>query len=288
MKGSYVAIVTPFTESKEIDWPCLEQLILWQIKQGTDGIVCSGTTGESPALSAKEKVDLAKVCVEICAKKIRVIAGTGMSSTHETVALTDAVQKVGVDGALVVTPFYNRPTQRGLVAHFREVARVGLPLVAYNNPSRAAVSLTAESVAELEGTIEALKDSSHSAPFVERVRELSSVPIVAGDDDFTYEILKRGGVGAISVIGNAIPSAWKQMISLALQGEWEKAFSLSERFQPLIRTVFEETNPQGIKALLARMGRMKGHLRLPLVGVEADLDEAIWSQYSTALSSGVP
>lgn len=262
---SLVPIITPFNRKGNIDVKPLEKFIEWQIAEGTDGIVCCGTTGESPALSNREKKKIAEICIRVAAKRIPIIVGTGVSDTKTTVQLTEQMQKLGADGCLVVTPYYNRPTQRGCVLHYQEVAKVGLPMIAYHNPVRAGVRLEAETILEMSripGVI-AMKDSGRDFELIRKVHK--SMPILSGDDDLTFQILQAGGVGAISAVGNVIPRGCKKMIDLCLDGKWEEGKVLVDKYLPLCKAVFLETNPQCFKLVLSWFGKCKPILRLPLV-----------------------
>lgn len=276
-RGSFVALITPFDQRGRIDAKSLEKLVEWHIQEGTDGIVCCGTTGEAPTLTEKEKKRVAEICIKTASKKIPIVVGTGTSSTRQSHKLSLDMLKLGADGALVVTPYYNKPSQRGVIAHFQEVAKAGLPIIAYNNPGRASVKLTAETIAEIgrvSGVV-AIKDSSHDLELIRKVRQISSLPILSGEDDLTFETIQEGGVGAISVIGNLIPKAWKEMIDLALSKKEAEAKKLAKRCLPLCSALFRETNPQGVKFCLEWMGKSRGVLRLPLVEVLKETQEEL-------------
>jgi 4-hydroxy-tetrahydrodipicolinate synthase len=265
--GSLVAIASPFHEDGSLDKRSLEGLVEWHIAEGTDGIVCSGATGESVCLSETDRLEILEVCLKTSAGRIPIIAGTGTPNTRETVRLTEQAQKAGAAGCLVITPFYNKPSARGCVLHYREVAKIGLPVVVYHNPGRTQVRLSAESLAEIGAIkgISALKDSSGDKELIRELGNISSFPILSGDDWMTFETLQMGGVGAISVIGNIIPRAWKEMIHLSLQGRFEEAKRISDRFQPLCQALFLEVNPQCVKYTMSLMGKCGLTLRLPLV-----------------------
>lgn len=265
--GSLVAIASPFHADGSLDKRSLERLVEWHISEGTDGLVCSGATGESVCLSETDRLEILDICLQTAAGRIPIIAGTGTPDTRETVRLTERAQKAGAAGCLVITPFYNKPSPRGCVLHYREVAKVSLPIIVYHNPGRTQVRLTAETLAEI-GAIEgvaALKDSSGDKELIRDLHRLSPFPILSGDDWMTFETLQLGGVGAISVIGNIVPRAWKEMIHLSLQGHWEEAKRISDRFQPLCQTLFLEVNPQCVKYALSLMGKCGITFRLPLV-----------------------
>lgn len=281
--GSFVALITPFDSKGRLDRKALEKLVEWHIEEGTDGIVCSATTGEGTTLSEREKKRVAEICIRTAKGRIPIIVGTGTPDTRQSVHLTEQMQKLGADGCLVVTPYYNKPSQRGCILHFQEVAKVGLPVIVYHNPGRAVVRLEAETIAALHQIpgIAALKESSSDLEFVRKIRKLCSIPILSGDDHLTFETIREGGKGAISVVGNVIPKGWKGMIRLALEGKWEKAAELSDKYLPLCKALFLETNPQGVKFAMAWMGKAQGVLRLPLVpvseGVGKEIERALLS-----------
>jgi 4-hydroxy-tetrahydrodipicolinate synthase len=266
-RGSIVAIVTPFTAKGRVDGRKLQELVRWHIQEGTEGIVCSGTTGESTTLSESDRKKVLQLCLESAEKKIPIIAGTGTCDTKQSVRLTEDAQKGGADGCLVITPYYNKPSQRGCVLHFQEISRVGLPFIVYNNPGRTIVQLQPETIAAIGQMphAAAIKESTNDVAFLGKIRALTSLPILAGEDALTCAMLQAGAVGAISVVANIIPAPWKKMIQLALNGDWVQAKSISDRFLPLCQALFRETNPQCVKYALSLMGKCSKILRLPLV-----------------------
>jgi len=261
--GSIVAIITPFTSSGRIDRKALEALIEWHIQEKTDGIVCGGTTGEGFSLSRAEKKSVTEICVKVAAGRIPIIAGTGACSTRETILYTEDALKLGASASLIVTPYYNRPTQKGCLEHFRQVATVGQALIVYHNPARAVFRFVKETLHDLIEIPEviALKDSGRDFSLIEGL--YSRLPILAGDDDLTGEIIEKGGKGAISVIGNILPRQWSSAIHLALAKD-PKAKELFQHFMPLCRANFLETNPQCVKYLVSEMKRCKPVFRSPL------------------------
>jgi len=266
-KGSFVAIVTPFTTKGRIDTKCLERLVSWQIQEGTEGILCCGSTGEGVTLSEGERKKVATICVETAEKRIPILVNCGTSDTRQSVRLVEMALKMGADGCMGVVPYYNKPTQRGCLLHFSEMAKVGLPLIMYNNPGRTGLWLSAETVVEIlkiPGVV-AYKDSTGDFDLIRKVKKWSSIPILSGDDDMTFATLQEGGSGAISVIGNIIPRAWKKMISLALEGKWEASKKIDDRFYPLCKAIFLEVNPQCVKFTMSLSGLCGVDLRLPLV-----------------------
>jgi len=256
-RGSFVALITPFTTQNKIDQKALESLVEWQIAEGTDGIVCCGSTGEGSVLNRAERKRVASICVKVAAGRIPILVGTGTCDTRQSIQYTEDALNIGASGCLVITPYYNKPTQQGCLAHFAEVAKVGLPVIVYHNPPRTCIRLTLETLQALSQIpgIVALKDSNRDLDLIRQ----SPLPVFSGDDDITYEILQAGGVGAISVIGNVIPRGWKQMISSS------KGKQLAERYLPLCKAHFIETNPQCVKYVVSQMGRCQPILRLPLL-----------------------
>ncbi len=263
--GSFVPLITPFDRRGRLDGKTLEKLIEWHIAEGTDGIVCSATTGEGPCLSDAEKKKIAQICIQTAANRIPIIASTGTNDTRTSIRNTEIAQKLGANGCLVVTPYYNKPSQRGCYLHFREIAKVGLPVIIYHNPPRAAIRLTAETIMEVSQipNIVAIKESSHDLELVQKI--CKTIPVFSGDDDLAFAILHEGGVGSIATIANLIPRSWKKMLSLCLQGKWEKGKVLSQRYLPLCKAIFLETNPQCVKFALSWLGRCKSTLRLPMI-----------------------
>lgn len=264
-RGCFVALVTPFDQKGRLDRKTLQSLVEWHISQGTDGIVCCATTGESPALSERERKTVAEICLEVAKGKIPIVVSTGVSDTKSSIRYTEMAQKLGAQGCLVVTPYYNKPSQRGCLLHFSEVAKVGLPVIVYHNPPRAVVRLTLETILELSRVpnIVAIKESSHD---LELIRKISSeIDVLSGDDDLTFEIMKEGGVGTISTVANVIPHGWKKMVALCLEKRWEEALEMTKKYLPLVKAIFLETNPQGTKYALSCLGRCQSILRLPMV-----------------------
>lgn len=263
--GSFVALITPFDRKGRLDRKTVEKLVEWHIAEGTDGIICAATTGEGPALSVSERKTMAEICIRTAAGRLPILAATGTSDTRSSLRNTELAQKLGANGCLVVTPYYNKPTQRGNILHYKEIAKVGLPVIVYHNPARAVTRLTFETIAELSQipNIAGIKDSNRDLDLVRKIHKL--LPVYAGDDDITFEIMQAGGVGAIGVISNLIPRGWKEMVDLCLQKEWDKAALLSQRYAPLLKAVFSEVNPQGIKYALSWLNKCQPVLRLPMM-----------------------
>jgi len=267
-RGSMVAIVTPFRNGV-VDADALSRLVEFHIAEGTDVIVPCGTTGESATLSHEEHHRVMQIVVEACAGKRKVLAGTGSNNTEEAIQLTRFAKKAGADGALMITPYYNKPTQEGLVQHYSAVARaVDLPIVLYNVPGRTSVSLNPETVARLSQVpnIVGIKEATGSLQFVSKLVQLCGpdFAVISGDDFTTLPLLAVGGVGAISVTANIAPRDAAEMIRAFREGNYQKAQALHYKLWPLHEAMFLETNPIPVKAALALMGRVSWEIRLPM------------------------
>jgi 4-hydroxy-tetrahydrodipicolinate synthase len=267
-KGSMVAIVTPFKNGK-IDEKAFGDLIEFQIKNGTDAIVPCGTTGEPATLSHEEHHRVVELTVETVNKRVRVIAGAGSNSTAETVELTRHAKKAGVDGALLITPYYNKPTQEGLYRHFKHVAEaVDIPIVMYNVPGRTSVNMLPATVARLREVknIVGIKEATGDLKQVSEVLRLCGrdFDVISGDDFTTLPLLSIGGVGAISVTANVAPADCAAMCDAFFSGKSGEAIRLHYKLEPLHGAMFLETNPIPAKTALALMGKISEEFRLPL------------------------
>jgi 4-hydroxy-tetrahydrodipicolinate synthase len=268
--GTYTAIVTPFTQG-QIDEAALERLIKLQIKAGVDGIVPVGTTGESPTVSYDEHVHIVALSVRFAAGKIKVLAGTGGNSTSEAIYLTEKAETAGADGSLQVAPYYNKPTQEGLFQHFREVARhTRLPIVLYSIPGRCGIEIGVETVQRLARecrTIIGIKEAGGNADRVSQLRGALGprFEIVSGDDSLTLPFMAVGAQGVISVASNVIPRQVAQMVRAFAAGKMQTALKLHQKYYPLFKDLFIETNPVPVKAALAMLGQIEEEYRLPLV-----------------------
>ncbi|MBU3931400.1 MAG: 4-hydroxy-tetrahydrodipicolinate synthase [Proteobacteria bacterium] len=266
--GALVAIVTPFRNGK-VDEQALRKLIEEQIAAGTDGIVPCGTTGESTTLSHEEHDRVIEITIDAVRKRVPVIAGTGSNSTAEALRLTRHAWEAGADGALLVCPYYNRPTQEGLYQHYRTIAEeVPIPIIIYNIPGRTGTNLLPETLARLAEikNIVGVKEASGSLKQMSDVIQLcgSDFDVLSGDDIFTLPLLAIGGKGVISVISNVVPADMAEMVDVFATGDLEQARALHYRMAPLIDVLFIETNPIPVKAALAMMGKIEYELRLPL------------------------
>ncbi len=252
-EGSIVAMVTPFRDGK-VDEAKIRELVEFHVKNGTDAIVPCGTTGESPTLSHAEH---------------KRVAGTGSNSTAEAIELTQHAKKAGADGVLMVCPYYNKPTQAGLIAHYKAVAAaVDIPIIMYNIPGRTGVNMLTETVAALAGlpNIVGMKEASGSLEQMTEVISLCGdrLTVVSGDDTLTLPLMAVGGKGVISVVANIVPKETAEMTRAALNGDWKRAKELHLRLFPLCKAMFYETNPIPVKTAMQLLGRLNGELRLPL------------------------
>lgn len=268
--GTYTAIVTPF-QNGSIDEAALKKLIGGQIRAGVDGIVPVGTTGESPTVSYEEHIRIIELSVKFAGRRIKVIAGTGANSTREAVYLTQEAEKVGADASLQVAPYYNKPTQEGLFQHFREVARnTKLPLLLYSIPGRCGVEIEISTIKQLAKecrNIVGIKEAGGNPDRVSQIRAAlgPKFVILSGDDVLTLSFMAVGAQGVISVASNLIPRPIVQMVSLFAAGKTKAALKLHERYYPVFKNLFIETNPVPIKAALALLGQLEEEYRLPLV-----------------------
>lgn len=275
--GSMVALVTPFKNGK-IDEKTLVSLVGRQIKAGTDGIVPVGTTGESPTLSFKEHERVIEIVVEAARGKVPVVAGTGSNSTEEAIELTRFAKKAGADGALMVVPYYNKPTQEGLYRHYEAVARaVNIPIILYNIPGRSGVNMTPETIARLSKipTIVAVKESTGNMDQASHILSLCDITVLSGDDSLTLPLMALGAKGVISVIANVIPEAVSEMVDAYSAGNFEKAKSLHYKIFPLCRAMFIETNPIPVKRAMKYLGLCGDELRLPLCPIQPQNDKIL-------------
>ncbi len=267
-EGSCVAIVTPFRDGK-IDREALADLIEFQIENGTSAIVPCGTTGESATLSHNEHEELVGLVIELVGGRVKVIAGTGSNSTAEAVRLTASAKKAGADGALVITPYYNKPTQEGLYRYYRTIAEeVDIPIVMYNVPGRTGVNLQPSTIARLADitNIVAVKEASANLSQMTEIIALCGgrVTLLSGDDFIILPILSIGGKGVISVAANIVPSKVAQLIKLFNDGDLNGARKIQLELFPLCQAMFYETNPIPVKTALALMGKIQEGLRPPL------------------------
>ncbi|WP_027390631.1 4-hydroxy-tetrahydrodipicolinate synthase [Chrysiogenes arsenatis] len=267
LQGTIVALITPFKDGA-VDEAAYRQLIEFQIASGVDGIVPCGTTGESATLSHEEHRRVIQICIEQVAGRVPVIAGTGSNSTEEAISLTENAMKDGADAALVVTPYYVKPSQEGLYQHYMELAKIGIPIVLYNVPGRCGVDMVPATVARLavEKNIIAIKDATGNMSVASEIRRLcgDTITLLSGDDFTALPQILLGGKGVISVIANIIPSEWSAMTHAALKGDWQSAVAIHDRYFHINNLLYLDANPIPVKTAVSLMGKCGGDFRLPL------------------------
>jgi 4-hydroxy-tetrahydrodipicolinate synthase len=275
--GAFTALVTPF-KNGEVDEEAYRNLIEWQIEQGIDGLVPCGTTGESATLSHEEHGKVIGICVDQAKKRVPVLAGAGSNNTREAIQLTRYAKEAGADGALLITPYYNKPTQEGLVEHFRAIAKeVSLPFIVYNVPGRTSVNLLpptlarmAKEIPEVVGVKEATGNLRQVAEVVEYCGR--DFQVLSGDDFTVLPLLSVGGCGVISVVSNVAPAKMAGLCKAFQDGDMQKALELHLELSPLNRAMFLETNPVPAKTTLALMGKLDFEVRLPMVPMQPDTE----------------
>lgn len=281
--GSIVALLTPMRENGDVDYVCLRKLVDWHIAQRTDAIVVTGTTGEASTLSLEDQNNVIKIVVEQTHRRIPVIAGTGTQSTQKTIDQTRIAMEIGVDACLLVTPYYNCPTQEGLYQHYRDIAdKVPIPQILYNIPKRTGCDLLPETVVKLAGiaNIVGIKEGQ-----LERAKTIlklcgKNIDVYSGDDNTALEIMRIGGKGVISVAANLVPQTIHNLYELIKKEDWEAADKLDQKLRPLYQGLFIETNPIPVKWLAAKKDLiLSSTLRLPLTTLsvrhQADLKNTI-------------
>ena len=276
-QGSMAALVTPMSASGEIDYASFSSLVQWHIEQKTDALVILGTTGESPTIDWNERDEIIRFVMKEVGGRVPVIAGTGANSTNTAIELTDHAASLGVDGALVVTPYYNSPTQRGLFHHYAAVATsVDVPIIMYNVPSRTGVDLAIDTTEQLAGfdNIVGLKDATGE---IDRVLYLadSDLSLYSGDDASCAEFVLNGGRGVISVAANVVPGKMHELMQAALRGDQPTTAQLNDQLKAIFGALFIETNPIPVKWVLAHMGKIKSGIRLPLTPMSANCVDAV-------------
>lgn len=279
-QGSIVALVTPMTPTGEIDELSLKQLIEWHIKQGTDGIVVVGTTGESPTLSDTEKQRIIKLAVETAQGRIPIIAGTGSNSTLDTIFQTEQAASLGVDACLIIAPYYNRPTQEGIYQHFKAIAEsVSIPIILYNHPGRTGCDI-------LPGTLDRLMDFQNIIGLKDATGDLArgkelvalcknKISLYSGVDENALAFMLQGGHGVISVTANIAPKKMKEMCAAALESNIGVAGKLNASLMELHKTLSLETNPTPVKWALKQMDKIQDGIRLPLLPLSEEFHEVV-------------
>ncbi|KAA3519582.1 4-hydroxy-tetrahydrodipicolinate synthase [Agrobacterium vitis] len=281
-QGSMPALVTPFTETGAIDEKAFAAHVEWQIAEGSSGLVPVGTTGESPTLTHAEHKRVVELCVEVAAKRVPVIAGAGSNNTMEAIDLAQHAEKAGADAVLVVTPYYNKPTQKGLIAHFSAIAQaVSLPIIIYNIPPRSVIDMSPETMGKLaqaHKTIVGVKDATGKLERVSEQRITCGRDFIqlSGEDATALGFNAHGGVGCISVTANVAPRLCAEFQAATLAGDFAKALDYQDRLMPLHKAIFLEPGLCGAKYALSQLGRMGRTARLPLLStLEASTEAAI-------------
>jgi len=265
-EGAHTAIATPFNRNGSVDYGKLRDLVEFQIAGGISGLVPVGTTGESPTLDYAEHEKVIEETIRVANRRVKIIAGTGGNSTAEALELTKHAKAAGADATLQVTPYYNRPSQAGLIKHFNAVADLGLPVVLYNVPGRTGRDIAVETVVELvkHPKIVAMKEAGGSADRVSQYLARCKIEVLSGDDSLTLPMMILGATGVISVASNVAPRPVSDLVAHALAGRWKEARELHYKLYRLFTDLFIDTNPVPVKAALAMMGKMEETYRLPL------------------------
>lgn len=277
-KGSIVALITPFRKNGSIDHGLVRELVEWHIASGTSAIVPCATTGESPTLTHDEHDEVIATVVKAVNKRIPVLAGCGSNCTEESLRLIKHAESVGADGALVITPYYNKPTQEGMLAHYESLANATkLPIVIYNVPGRTGVNIKPETVAKLAKieNIVGIKEASGNLDQASEIMRISNLDVLSGEDSLNFPLMAIGAVGVISVVANVVPDLVAKLADAAQNGDMEEGRRLHKLLFPLSKVLFAETNPCPVKAAMAMLGKCENVLRLPLVPVRKETEELV-------------
>lgn len=287
LKGSLVALVTPFDQSNRVDFAALKGLIEFHVAEGSNGLVIAGTTGESATLATGEHIELVARAVEIAAGRLPILAGTGSNSTAQAIELSIAVADTGIDGYLVVVPYYNKPMQEGMFRHFSAIAdAVEKPIMLYNVPGRTVADLLPATVAKLarHDNIFAIKEATGD---IARLRDIQALVgddfgLFSGDDFTAMAFIEQGGHGVVTVSGNVVPGRMAELCRLALAGRHDEAKAIDDSLQPLNAALFVESNPIPVKWAVNKMGLIPANIRLPLTEYSADYHDQMLSAMSGA------
>ncbi|MCH7590529.1 4-hydroxy-tetrahydrodipicolinate synthase [PVC group bacterium] len=293
LQGAYVALVTPF-KNQDVDEAAVRDLCEFVIAQGIDGIVPAGCTGEAATLTHDEQKKLIKLVVETVNKRVPVIAGTGSNNTKESLELTKYAKDAGADAAMLITPYYNKPTPQGQIRHYETVAKaVDIPIILYNVPGRTGICMTPQTIAELAkiDNIVAIKEASGSLDQVSQIRSLCDITVLSGDDSLTLPMMAIGATGVISVVGNIVPKKVSQLVKAFANGQLAEAQKIHYELVPLCKAMFMETNPLPVKTSLNMMGKIEAEFRLPLCEMRPEnlpkLEKAL-KESGVLSTSGVP
>ena len=285
IQGLYTALITPFSHGA-VDYGKLKEIVEMQIAGGVDGILPTGTTGESPTLSVEEHLDVIEKVIEYANGRCKIMAGTGANCTEEAIKLTRRTKAMGADSCLQVTPYYNKPTQEGLYRHFSKIADdCGLPSVLYNVPGRTGVAIAADTIARLASNpnIVAVKEAGGSVERVSEILNLCDITVMSGDDSLTVPMMAVGAKGVISVASNIYPAELKKMVDFCAAGNFAEGLKLHRRFYSLFKHLFIESNPIPVKAAMAMMGLIEEEYRLPLCPI-SEKNRAILAETLKALN----
>ena len=277
LHGSFVALVTPYKKG-EVDLKKVQELVEFHAANGTTGLCPAATTGEGPVLSTEEKVDIIKTVVKAAKGRLKVFPGTGTYDTADSIEQTRMAKELGADGALMVTPYYNKPTQEGLYRHYEAVAKaVDIPIMLYTVPGRTGVNIAPETTARLSKlkNIVAIKDACGNVEQVTQTRKLCDIQILSGEDSLTFPMMCLGAVGVVSVAANIIPRAVADMVAAANKGEVAQAREIHDRYFAIFKDLFIETNPIPVKTALKKMGMYGGEFRLPMCEMSAANEEKL-------------
>ncbi|MES2121266.1 MAG: 4-hydroxy-tetrahydrodipicolinate synthase [Chlamydiota bacterium] len=266
-RGSCVALATPFNADQSVNLERIRELVEWHIASGTQAIVLCGSTGEAPTLCDEETLAIFAAGVEAACGRIPIIAGTGGYDTRHVVSLTEQAKELGVDGALVVEPYYVRPHPEGCFLHFQKICAVGLPVIFYHNPWRTGINLPVSQLARIctLPNLAAVKEASGNLDYTLELMSQIEVPVYGGDDTLALPMMAVGAVGVISIVANVIPEEWQQFNALMLSGDLSAGRSLFHKLYPLIKAMVLETNPQCVKYALSLLGKCTSTMRLPLI-----------------------
>lgn len=276
-----VAIITPFTETNEVDYEALERLVDLHLQSGTDFLCVQGTTGETPTLTLEEKRNIRKRIIKQVDGRMGIMLGCGGNNTQAVINELQTEDFTGVDGILCVVPYYNKPNQEGLYRHFKAIAdSTDMPIYLYNVPGRTGVNMQPETTIRLAEECKNIIGFKAASGNIDQIRRLinnkpDTLDVLSGDDGLTYEIMKAGGVGVISVFGNVYPKQCVELVRLLQQGKYEEAKEANERYTEIFKLLFVDGNPAGAKAQLSNLGLVKNVLRLPLIPANQEVTEAL-------------
>ena len=282
LRGSMVALITPMREDGAVDEKAFAELVEWQITEGTEGLVPVGTTGESPTLTHEEHKRVVEICVEVARGRVPVVAGTGSNSTAEAIDFTRHAKKAGADACLVVSPYYNKPTQEGLYQHFKAINdAIGIPIIIYNIPGRSVIDMSVETMARLYElkNIAGVKDATANLARTSLQRQAMGPDFIqlSGEDATALGFMAHGGHGCISVTSNVAPRLCAEMQEACLKGDYASALKVQDRLMPLHTNLFIETNPSPVKYAASVLGLMKDDVRLPMIPVSEGTKQAVRS-----------